>query len=173
MKQMLKSADQLTDRLFGAVSKICEIISIVGLIGMMLMLIAQTVLKWFSVSILWSDEFVSVLNIWLVFAAASVVSREKKHVQVDFVTAKLPRVLQILLDMVITALCLFACWHVIRGGFDYIANTRNIRTNIIKLPMTAIYSAPVAGIVFMALMLVKDEIVLICRLFKRKGAAQA
>ncbi len=124
----------------------------IGLVFIMLMLMTQTVLIWFSVSILWSDEIVSVMNIWLVFMAATVVSHEKAHVQVDFITNMFPRWLQTALSIVMDVLSIVACVFVFKGGVLYIQGTQNITTNILRLPMFVMYIAPLIALALMILM---------------------
>lgn len=168
MLKTLKKLDSVTDRVFNVISKICEIVGIAGLLGIMFLLAAQTVLKWFSVSLLWSDELVSLLNIWLVFTAAAVVSYDNKHVQVDFFTSRMPKIMQILFDIVISVLCLYACYHVLSGGIVYLQKTRNIKTNILRLPGIALYMAPLISMGFMGLLQVKQLIKLFFSLFERE-----
>lgn len=165
---MLKNIDKTVDKVFHVISRICECMGLIGLIGIMIMLVAQTILQWFKVSILWSDEFVSFLNIWVVFMAASVVSREKKHVKVNFFTEMMPKKVQILLDMVISILIIYTCCHFIKGGIVFINNTKNITTNILHLPMIAMYSAPLIAVAFMGLMQLKDFFDLLAALLNRK-----
>lgn len=165
---MLKNINKAIDKIFDVISKICEWIGMVGLIGIMLMLVTQTILQWLKVSILWSDEFVSLLNIWVVFTAASVVSHEKKHVQVNFFTEMMPHKVQILLDMIISVLIVYTCYHIFTGGVLFIQNTKNITTNILKLPMISMYCAPLIAIAFMGLMQVKYFFDLLFELLKHK-----
>lgn len=165
---MLKNIDKALDKFFSVVSRICEYMGIIGLIGIMIMLVTQTILQWFKVSVLWSDEFVSFLNIWVVFTAASVVSHEKKHVKVDFFTEMMPKKVQILLDMVISVLIIYTCYHFFKGGIVFVNNTKNITTNILHLPMISMYCAPLIAIAFMGLMQIKDFIDLFAALLNRK-----
>lgn len=169
MESKLKKFNNIVDKFFSAVSKSCEVISIIALVCIMIMLMAQTVLMWFSVSILWSDEFVSVMNIWLVFMAATVVSHEKKHVQVDFVTNALPKVVQSVLAILMEVLSLIACAYVFKGGILYIQGTQNIVTNILKLPMITLYAAPIVALGLMMLMNIVDICRGIAMLFCRKS----
>lgn len=161
------------DKVFGMISKAMEVISIIATVCIMLMLTTQTVLQWFSISLLWSDEVVSVLNIWLVFMAATVVAHENKHVQVDFLVNKLPKKVQILLRIVILALCIYACCTVFSGGITYIQRTRNIRTNILRLPMVTMYTAPLLGLGLMILMNVWQIIKSVAALFSKNDLVEA
>ncbi len=152
MENKMKRVDSILGRLFDVISKAQEMIGILGLLGIMLMLTIQTVLQWFSISLLWSDEVVSAMNIWLVFMAATVVDHEGKHVQVTFITDKLPRKMQLLLDIVIGVICIAAFFVVFYGGLQYISKTQNIKTNILRLPSIALYTSPLIAIGLMIVM---------------------
>ncbi len=179
MENRLKKFNNIIDPIFSSFSKGCEVVSIIALVCIMLMLMIQTVLMWFSVSILWSDEFVSVMNIWLVFMAATVVSHEKKHVKVDFITNALPRTVQFILAILMEVFSFIACAYVFKGGILYIQGTQNIVTNILRLPMIAMYAAPLIALGMMMLMHVVDLCRSIASLVNQKscdrpegGAAQ-
>lgn len=176
----IKRVDRVLERVFSIINTVFEAISIIGMVGIMIALASQTILKWFYVSILWSDEIVSVMNIWLVFLAATVVERENKHVQVTVITEKFPVTVQKVLDILIGALCIWAIFVVFRGGLEYIARTANIKTNILRLPSVALYTAPVIALAVMGLMRIWRMVKLIASFFApelapnyRKGGVEA
>jgi len=170
-----KRLGRAIDKVFDLVSRLLEVISILAMVGIMLMLVTQTVLQWFKISLLWSDEVVSVMNIWLVFMAAAVVAHEHKHVQVDFITSKLPRKVQAVLEIIIMLVCIYACYTICRGGITYLQRTKNIKTNILRLPQVTMYTAPLISLVLMILIyardIIKHVIQLFCKADARKGEA--
>lgn len=160
-----KTIDHTMDNFFCYLVKLYETIGLLAMIGIMLMLVVQTILKWFSVSILWSDELVSLLNIWLIFMAATVVEHEKKYLRMAFITNKLPKVIQILLDIVLYILIIFSLCIVFKGGIAYIKQTHNIVTNIMRLPMICMYLAPLIAIGTMILMYCRELVLQFYALF--------
>lgn len=164
----LKRLGRIIDKAFDLVSKLLEVISVAALVGIMLMLVTQTVLQWFKISLLWSDEVISVMNIWLVFMAATVVAHEHKHVQVDFITSRLPRKVQCVLEILIMLLCIYACCVICDGGLVYLQRTKNIKTNILRLPQAAMYTAPLISLSLMILIYIRDIVKRVIWLFGRQ-----
>ena len=68
-------------------------------------------------SLVWSEELMRYLFVWLSFITASIAVREHKHISVDFVTTFMPaRVNIILLLLHLSRICSHACIYILHGS---------------------------------------------------------
>lgn len=146
MKNAYLKVDNLVSKVLDIIGLVFETVGIVALMVVMLVLAGQTIASWGSISILWSDEVAAMTNAWLIFMGAAVMAHEQKHVQVDFFTKKLPKKVQIVIEVLLMAAIIWACYKLTNSGMMYIARTRNIRTSFLKLPQAAIYTAPLVAL---------------------------
>jgi TRAP-type C4-dicarboxylate transport system permease small subunit len=57
----------------------------------------------------WTDPFVRLLVLWLTFLGASLLTREKRHIKIDFLTPLLPPRWRFLREAVLSAVCVLLC----------------------------------------------------------------
>lgn len=68
----------------------------------------------------WSEPFVRLLVLWLTFLGASLVTRENKHIKIDFFGYLLPHKWLSAVEIVMSMLCVLICALVLRAGIDYV-----------------------------------------------------
>lgn len=112
----------------------------------------------------WTEESARYMMIWLVLLASAIASRNRGHLQVDILTAGLPKVpkfiFEIIVDLLTIAFLCIMTWF----GLQVVLATTAQTSPAMQLPMALIYAAfPVGG----ALMIIEQINVLIMRIRDR------
>lgn len=86
------------------------------LLGMVLLAVGQIVLRnVFSGGVVWGDELLRILLLWLALSGAIVASREDHHISIDFFSRYLPSMwldrLKFVLHLFTAAVCAVIAWH--------------------------------------------------------------
>jgi TRAP-type C4-dicarboxylate transport system permease small subunit len=68
----------------------------------------------------WSDTLVRLLILWLTFLGASLVTRENRHIKIDFFSQVLPPRLLPYRDLMLSVMCVFVSAVMIVVSIDYI-----------------------------------------------------
>ncbi len=142
------------DKILSVTSNIFEGIGIAALVLMMLILGGQSVVSWFGISWLWSDEMAFMMNFWVIFIGAAVVMHYDKHVRVDMLVDALPKKFADIWELVRLALCLFVCVYMLCSAIVYLGSTANVTTVVLKMPKIVYYIVPVISFSYFILTLV-------------------
>jgi len=68
----------------------------------------------------WSEPFVRLLVLWLTFLGASLLTREKKHIKLDFLTPLMPPKWLPLRELVLSAVCALLSAIMFKVCLDYV-----------------------------------------------------
>jgi TRAP-type C4-dicarboxylate transport system permease small subunit len=88
----------------------------------------------------WTQEFVLIAYIWIVFWCAAFLLRERDHITFDMVSASLPSGPRRILAVVLTALVAVAFAAALPGVFDYVSFMRIERSPVIGIRFDLIYA---------------------------------
>jgi TRAP-type C4-dicarboxylate transport system permease small subunit len=109
----------------------------------------------FLASIYWADEAMVFLVIWSIFLAAVAVTYDGSQLTMDLFSARLPPLLQRVLDGVIAAVCLmtfsFMAWQAVTVVRTLLRNDQ--RSIALDIPMAIPHAALLAGFVLSALVI--------------------
>lgn len=142
------------DKILSVMANIFETIGIIALVAMMLILGGQSIVSWFGVSLLWSDELAFMMNFWIIYIGAAVVMHYDKHVQVDMLVEKLPKKIANGWEMIRLILCLFVSVYMLCSAVQYLGSTLNVTTVVLKMPKIVYYIVPVICFSYFILTLV-------------------
>lgn len=111
--------DALTVRASRCVRWLEDAILSVLLLGMVLLAVAQIVLRnVFASGVLWGDELLRILLLWLALVGAMIASREDRHISIDFFSRYLPSRwatrLKVVLHLLTAVICSIIAWHSFR-----------------------------------------------------------
>lgn len=89
------------------------------LLGMILLAVGQIVLRnFFASGVVWGDELLRILLLWLALVGAMVASRGDHHISIDFISRFLPPrwlgPLKFLLHLFTAGVCLVVAWQALR-----------------------------------------------------------
>lgn len=88
----------------------------------------------------WTQEFVLIVYIWIVFWSAAFLLRERDHITFDMVSASLHPGARRVLALVLTALIAAAFVAALPGTFDYVTFMRIERSPVIGIRFDLIYT---------------------------------
>jgi C4-dicarboxylate transporter DctQ subunit len=86
------------------------------LAAMMLLATAQIVLRiFFDTGIIWADELLKILVLWIALVGSVAASRSRRHIKIDvlshFVPARYARVPGLIVDAFAALICGLVAWH--------------------------------------------------------------
>lgn len=102
------------------VGRFLENVALVTLLsGMMLLAVGQIVLREvFDTGIIWADELVRLIVLWLAMMGAVAACREDRHIRIDAITHLFPDrvidVIRVVVDIFAAAVCGVIAWHAYR-----------------------------------------------------------
>ena len=100
--------------------RLLENVALVTLLsGLMLLAVGQIVLReLFDTGIIWADELVRLIVLWLAMMGAIAACREDRHIRIDAITHLFPDriidVIRIVVDVFAAAVCGVIAWHAYR-----------------------------------------------------------
>lgn len=105
-------------------------------------------------SLIWSEELMRYMFVWLSFLTASIAVREHKHISVDFVTSFIPAKINRIFYLVSRVAILVYFYFMIPAGFELCAKTATNRSTILPITWNFVYAALPVGMILMAISLV-------------------
>jgi len=100
--------------------RLLENIALVGLLsGMMLLAVGQIVLREvFDTGIIWADELVRLVVLWLAMVGSIAACREDRHIRIDAVSHLFPDrvidVIRVVVDLFAAVVCAVIAWQAYR-----------------------------------------------------------
>lgn len=106
---------------------------------MSLMVLINTILRWFGTGIVQNEELSRYLFVWMIFLGGVIAMADGIHITVDIVTRLLPesvlRPLRIFNNLVVTAICfILMC-----GGWTTTMNNTSNYSAVTDIPMSWVY----------------------------------
>ena len=105
-------------------------------------------------SLIWSEELMRYMFVWLSFITASIAVREHKHISVDFVTSFVPAKINRIFYLISRLAILVYFYFMIPAGFALCAKTAANKSTILPVTWNYVYAALPAGMILMAISLV-------------------
>jgi TRAP-type C4-dicarboxylate transport system permease small subunit len=93
-----------------------------------------------SGSLLWTEEVIRILYIWIIFCAVATSVRWHSHVSIDFVVTAAGDLARRGFLLVTRALVLIAFLWVLPGTLDYLAFIMRIPTGVLELPTGLVFA---------------------------------
>jgi TRAP-type C4-dicarboxylate transport system permease small subunit len=90
--------------------------------------------------IAWTQEFVLIVYIWIVFWCAAFLLRERDHITFDMLFISLPLGLRRVLAVILTLLTLVAFVAVLPGTIDYVSFMKIERSPVLGIRFDILYS---------------------------------
>lgn len=102
---------------FGLLLENIALVTLLG--GMMLLAVGQIVLREvFNTGIIWADELVRLIVLWLAMMGAVAACRDDRHIRIDAISHLLPDraidVIRIVVDLFAAAVCAVIAWQAYR-----------------------------------------------------------
>lgn len=127
------------------VDKVCCVILVVLLAGMVLVTSAQIVCRVFFNALSWSEEMARYLLVWSTFIGAGCVYKKGGHISVliaqDLLPTGLRKMAQILVHLLCGAFFLLAVYY----GFKYMGRQGTQLSAALRIPMSMMYMAIPVG----------------------------
>ena len=105
-------------------------------------------------SLIWSEELMRYMFVWLSFLTASIAVREHKHISVDFVTSFTPARVNRVFYLLSRVAMLAYFYFMIPAGFALCAKTAHNRSTILPITWNFVYAALPVGMILMILSMV-------------------
>ena len=142
-------------------NKICIIISVVLLGGMVVVTSAQIICRVFFTALSWSEELARYLLIWSTFIGAGCVYKSKGHISIDIVQNLFKHNRKKVLKIIVQLLCIILFIIAIVYGFRYMILMGSQKSAALLIPMKYMYLAIPIGCSIMcihAICLLLEEI---------------
>ena len=127
------------------VDKVCCIIVVALLAGMVLITSAQIICRVFFSALSWSEEVARYLLVWSTFIGAGCVYKKGGHISVlvaqDLLPAKQRKLVQVLVHVLCGAFFLLAVYF----GFKYMGKQGTQLSAALRIPMSLMYMAIPVG----------------------------
>ena len=124
---------------------------------MIAIMVAQVVLRYgFSNSLLWAEEVVRFLMIWISLFAATVALWRRQHIAVDVLTTRLPERIQRVLGTVVELVTIAFVVTLSACGWTYLEVVEVTRSPALGITMNWIYLAVPISMGFMGIMALRS-----------------
>ncbi len=123
----------------------CIMLVIIVLVGT-LQIIFRFILK---SSLVWSEELMRYMFVWLAFITASIAVREHKHISVDFVTTYMPPKVNLIFYYISRVAMLVYIFLMVPAGITLCAQTAHVKSTILPITWSWVYAALPVGLVLM------------------------
>lgn len=100
-------------------------------------------------SLVWSEELMRYLFVWLSFITASIAVRERKHISVDFVTTFMPARVNLIFYYISRVAMLAYIYFMVPAGFSLCMKTASVKSTILPITWSWVYAALPVGMVLM------------------------
>ena len=123
------------------VNKIMDGVSVLCMVLILLLVIAQVAMRYiFNSPLTWSEELAVYIMVWMTFAGSVICMRDKEHVEVTILVDYLPRGLQKLAMLFSRLVSVGFLLIVIYYGFDFVLENRTVVSVANNLNMALVYS---------------------------------
>ena len=110
----------------------------------------QVIMRYvFLNAIPWAEEAVRFMFVWASFLGAAIGIKEKIHIGIDLVTAKLPKLGQRITSTVVYCVIIWFAYFMITVGWEFMMFTHGQLSPALVIPMSYVHAAiPVSGVLF-------------------------
>ncbi|MCG7602204.1 TRAP transporter small permease [Halomonas sp. McH1-25] len=124
------------------VDQCCRFLVAVGVLAMIMAIIIQISLRYFSgISIGGTSEIARFSFVWVTFLGSASAFRQRRHLSIDLIAGLLGPRSSKLLDTLLCALALLACYYLARYGMELTQRTWTQNSPTLELRMGYIYLA--------------------------------
>ena len=132
-------------------------------IGMLLTIVvvlsAQIIARYiFELPLVWSEELVLVLLVWITFLGSALVLEKKGHINIDFALRLFPERLQRAIELCTAALMVVFCGILVFGGWIMVTSTLDSNMPGLKISVAWLYGGTLLGGVLMFLTAIEQFI---------------
>jgi TRAP-type C4-dicarboxylate transport system permease small subunit len=139
----------IVDRLIGYVCRVLELAIALLLAAMVVLVFGNVVARYgFNSGITLSEELSRWMFIWLTFLGAVIALKERGHLGMDMVVAKLPRAGKKFCLVLGQVLSLGIVWLILQGSWEQAVINAEVSAPVSGAPMAIVYAS---GIVFSVL----------------------
>lgn len=100
-------------------------------------------------SLVWTEELMRYLFVWLSFITASIAVREHKHISVDFVTTFMPAKVNLVFYYLSRIAMLAYIYFMIPAGISLCVKTSAVKSTILPITWNWVYAALPVGMILM------------------------
>lgn len=123
------------------VNKILDGISVLCMVLILLLVVAQVAMRYlFNSPLTWSEELAVFVMIWLTFIGSLICMRDKEHIEVTILVDHLPRTLQRVVVVFSRLASVFFLLVVAYYGFELVMENMAVTSPANKLSMGLVYT---------------------------------
>ena len=138
------------------VNKIMDGVSVLFMVLILLLVIAQVAMRYiFNSPLTWSEELAVFVMIWLTFIGSLICMRDKEHIEVTILVDHLPRTLQRIVVAFSRLASVFFLLVVAYYGSDLVMENMTVTSPANKISMGLVYTIIPLSSIGMAFYLVK------------------
>ena len=139
------------------VNKILDGIAVLCMVLILLLVVAQVVLRYvFNSPLTWSEELAVFVMIWLTFIGSLICMRDKEHIEVTILVDHLPRPLQRIVVAFSRLASVFFLLVVAYYGFELVMENMTVTSPANKISMGLVYTIIPLSSLGMVFYLVKE-----------------
>lgn len=138
----MKTLTQLND----AIVAVLKAVVVVMMVVMLVVLSGQVLMRYvFNIALSWSEELSLALFSWSVLLTSALGIREGFHVRLTILLDRVPPTVRLIAERLIHIATMVLGIYMAYGGFEYLTETRGMKSAAIAFPIEWLYSA---GFVF-------------------------
>ena len=139
------------------VNKIMDGVSVLCMVLILLLVIAQVAMRYiFNSPLTWSEELAVFVMIWLTFIGSLICMRDKEHIEVTILVDHLPRPLQRIVVAFSRLASVFFLLVVAYYGFELVMENMTVTSPANKISMGMVYTIIPLSSLGMVFYLVKE-----------------
>lgn len=121
------------------------------LIVMFILVVIQIILRYFfRIPVLWINDASTILFIWAILVGVGAAIKNYRLISIDLIHIRLNRNLQIILELIVTLLMIYASWQMFQGGMSLIQRFGGDTLPLSKIPRNYLYySIPISSIIIL------------------------
>ncbi|MCL2851874.1 MAG: TRAP transporter small permease [Defluviitaleaceae bacterium] len=130
------------------VSEFIKYMLVVLLVLMFSITFIQVVMRYvFLNAIPWAEEAVRFMFVWASFIGAAIGIKEKIHIGIDLVTARLPQKAQRVTSTVVYFIIMWLAYYMVTAGWEFTRFTHAQLSPALTIPMSYVHVAiPISGV---------------------------
>lgn len=132
-------------------SQLCYGIAAVSLVGIVVLMILRILSRNFDLGLGGLQLYAQALGVWMVFIVAGVLELEDRHIDIDYVTARLPESVGPYVEIVIGTLSFVMCALLVVGGLLATETYWRGTSPSVNIPMPLYYLPLVVGMSMLGL----------------------
>lgn len=135
-------------------NKLENFLIMLGLSSMGIVLAYQVFMRYVvNRPVIWSEEFARYVFVWFTYLGASYGVKRKAHIRLSFLHERLPRKLQILINIITNLIMVVVFLYLVPYGIEAVKYQHELLSSAMQIPLSYIFVAIPIGLTLVSIRL--------------------